>query len=300
MNREISEIEEFEIVFQNLTALHRLFSEKIFDKHINLSQLLIQKIILHSNTLKSLLNPIDLINKRNNGYKISVNDPFSVSSILRSQIETYATYRHLFVNPRGKDDYELRLLFWKYAGINQRQSIKTKLQKHKKRKKQEKKDLENYSIQITNNRLFKALDVKKKKEVFKRLKNRKWEFTLKNGKIIEQSNNYVFQNSGIRKSSIRNIYSFLSWRVHPSYLGIIQFKDMFKGNVAKFDTIALLEISRIINSSLIFDVQVGNTEIIKEYVKLTKPWQFIEYRDNEAFKYKHIFKRQMDEIKKYA
>ena len=75
---------------------------------------------------------------------------------------------------------------------------------------------------------------------------------------------------------------------------------MFKGNVAKFDTIALLEISRIINSSLIFDVQVGNTEIIKEYVKLTKPWQFIEYRDNEAFKYKHIFKRQMDEIKKYA
>ena len=86
MNREISEIEEFEIVFQNLTALHRLFSEKIFDKHINLSQLLIQKIILHSNTLKSLLNPIDLINKRNNGYKISVNDPFSVSSILRSQL----------------------------------------------------------------------------------------------------------------------------------------------------------------------------------------------------------------------
>jgi hypothetical protein len=300
MKRKISEIQEFEIVFQNLTALHRLFSERIIDRDINLRQLLIQKIILHSNTLKSLLNPIDITNKHKNGYKISVNDPFSASSTLRSQIEAYATYRHLFINPRDKDDYELRILCWKYAGINQRQSIKTKLLKHKKRKKEEKKELENYSIQIRNNRLFKDLDVKKQKDVFKRLKNRKWEFTLKNGKIIEQSNNFVFKNSGLRKSSIKDIYSFLSWRVHPSYLGIIQLKDMYKGNVAKSEMKTLLRFSRLVNSSLIFDVLVNNKKIIKEYNKITNTWHFIEYRDNEAMKYKHIFKRQMGVIKNYA
>jgi hypothetical protein len=75
---------------------------------------------------------------------------------------------------------------------------------------------------------------------------------------------------------------------------------MYVGNVAESDIKALLGISRIIISSIIFDIQVNHPSLIKDYMKIVKPMNVFEYRDNKVFKYKHIFERQLKKINNYA
>jgi hypothetical protein len=126
------------------------------------SETLLIKICFHALTIHQILEGLTLQSKyypkELNG-KIIV-DRASAIVLLRSQLEAFLMYRHLYVNPKSDDEKELRYNAWIYASLYQRQSFPSKTEYAQIQREKDKKELETIRNRIQTLKSFKSLNQK--------------------------------------------------------------------------------------------------------------------------------------------
>ena len=101
------------LLFGPLTEIYIARKETHLEEWMEYSNLLIDKFAIHSSTFFHLSSGIiehknSSETQRMNGY-----DLFTVNTTIRSIIETYLAFNHIFVESKTKQEKHFRFLLWK-------------------------------------------------------------------------------------------------------------------------------------------------------------------------------------------
>lgn len=196
-------------------------------------------------------------------------EPTSIVSIVRSVYERMFIFHCIYVLPETREEQDIFFFIWLIKGLKNRQNIEATEQykeKQLKEKEEIKKAIEKIQI-ITN-----SLNIKRKaKEKILKIANEE-DLTPKGYKFIKNSNNKIV---GIKKISLSGasnelfgknfppIYRFFSMHTHPSYLGTLQFSQLFDGKEDKSFMLILLTSIAMFQGKIIHDF-VSTIEGAKE------------------------------------
>lgn len=215
-----------------------------------IAQCILQMIITNSHCILKLSEGINIIP---NNDKFSIIDPSSMISILRSLYEKVFIFHNVYVQP--ETDIERKILFniWAIRGLKNRQGLENVPEKYKNKEKSEQESLEELKQETTEliNNLI--ISPKAKKMMCKALSS---ETSMMSGfKITKDKDKMIISFDTIKLTSspkelfgerLLPMYRFLSTHAHPSYIGILQYGQMFNTNEDKvflklilFDTLLL-------------------------------------------------------------
>lgn len=196
-------------------------------------------------------------------------EPTSIISVVRSVYERMFIFHCIYVLPETREEQDIFFYIWLIKGLKNRQNIEA-TEQYKEKQLKEKEEIENEieKIQIITN----SLNIKRKaKEKILKIANDK-DLTPKGYKFIKNSNNKIV---GIKKISLSGasnelfgknfppIYRFFSMHTHPSYLGTLQFSQLFDGKEDKSFMLILLKSIALFQGKIIHDF-VSTIEGAKE------------------------------------
>ena len=196
-------------------------------------------------------------------------EPTSIISVVRSVYERMFIFHCIYVLPETREEQDIFFYIWLIKGLKNRQNIEA-TEQYKEKQLKEKEEIENEieKIQIRTN----SLNIKRKaKEKILKIANDK-DLTPKGYKFIKNSNNKIV---GIKKISLSGasnelfgknfppIYRFFSMHTHPSYLGTLQFSQLFDGKEDKSFMLILLKSIALFQGKIIHDF-VSTIEGAKE------------------------------------
>lgn len=203
------------------------------------SESLLLKITFHGFTihriysgiiLKSSYYPKELNNK-------VIVDHASARTVLRSQLESYLMFIHIYLNPKSEEEKELRYLSWILAGLYQRQKFPSKTSFAKNKIALEKTEIEEIKYKIENMNSFRDLTDKQKKELLTNGSTKFFSHWIK-----------IFKESGYDENHILYIsYKYWSAYSHSEGISAIQLHDL---NL-KYDDKDIGAISDIVISKLL-------------------------------------------------
>lgn len=186
-------------------------------------------------------------------------EPTSIISVVRSVYERMFIFHCIYVLPETREEQDIFFYIWLIKGLKNRQNIEA-TEQYKEKQLKEKEEIENEieKIQIITN----SLNIKRKaKEKILEIANDK-DLTPKGYKFIKNSNNKIV---GIKKISLSGasnelfgknfppIYRFFSMHTHPSYLGTLQFSQLFDGKEDKSFMLILLKSIALFQGKIIHD-----------------------------------------------
>ena len=196
-------------------------------------------------------------------------EPTSIISVVRSVYERMFIFLCIYVLPETREEQDIFFYIWLIKGLKNRQNIEA-TEQYKEKQLKEKEEIENEieKIQIITN----SLNIKRKaKEKILEIANDE-DLTPKGYKFIKNSNNKIV---GIKKISLSGaskelfgknfppIYRFFSMHTHPSYLGTLQFSQLFDGKEDKSFMLILLKSIALFQGKIIHDF-VSTIEGAKE------------------------------------
>lgn len=196
-------------------------------------------------------------------------EPTSIISVVRSVYERMFIFHCIYVLPEAREEQDIFFYIWLIKGLKNRQNIEA-TEQYKEKQLKEKEEIENEieKIQIITN----SLNIKRKaKEKILEIANDE-DLTPKGYKFIKNSNNKIV---GIEKISLSGaskelfgknfppIYRFFSMHTHPSYLGTLQFSQLFDGKEDKSFMLILLKSIALFQGKIIHDF-VSTIEGAKE------------------------------------
>lgn len=196
-------------------------------------------------------------------------EPTSIISVVRSVYERMFIFHCIYVLPETREEQDIFFYIWLIKGLKNRQNIEA-TEQYKEKQLKEKEEIENEieKIQIITN----SLNIKRKaKEKILEIANDK-DLTPKGYKFIKNCNNKIV---GIKKISLSGasnelfgknfppIYRFFSMHTHPSYLGTLQFSQLFDGKEDKSFMLILLKSIALFQGKIIHDF-VSTIEGAKE------------------------------------
>lgn len=169
--------------------------------------------------------------------QIKLPDVSSMMALLRTQVEAYASFNHIFCAD-SKEETDLYYNAWCLSGLCQRAHIevdekihnKKDFQTIKNRRKKEEQEIKGIRESILCNPFVEQLPQETIDKIKKNINKRwpSWEWKIVENKYEKLSIKEVLLNTGINKKIFEEIYNLLSWYSHPNYLSIIQLKDMYK------------------------------------------------------------------------
>lgn len=248
-NREMSvkvELDEYHQLIDTLLYLNEGLREaktelKYWQQY---SETLLQKICFHALTIHQILNGLILKSKyypkELNG-KIIV-DRASAIVLLRSKLEAYLMYRHIYVNPKTDDERELRYNAWIYASLFQRQSFPSKTEYAQTQREKDKNELEAIKSRIQTFKSFKSL-------------NKKQQIALLNAGSHKLFNHWatILKESGYEANhAFSTNYAYWSAYAHSEGISAIQ----LHGSPLLFDNHNRAIISDIQTSKLIISIMI--------------------------------------------
>lgn len=196
-------------------------------------------------------------------------EPTSIISVVRSVYERMFIFHCIYVLPETREEQDIFFYIWLIKGLKNRQNIEA-TEQYKEKQLKEKEEIENEieKIQIITN----SLNIKRKaKEKILKIANDK-DLTPKGYKFIKNSNNKIVGIKIISLSGASNelfgknfppIYRFFSMHTHPSYLGTLQFSQLFDGKEDKSFMLILLKSIALFQGKIIHDF-VSTIEGAKE------------------------------------
>lgn len=197
----------------------------------SIAQCMLQMMILKSRTLKSMLEGVPLLPEKPDGRKIL--DIPSLATIIRSIYELAFLFHNIFIRPDCDEERDILMYIWKIRGFNNRaqQDVPDEL---KGRLDAELEDISGYrhkakavaetlNIQESAKRLlYKAIDSPS---------------CMMSGFKFEKDENDCIVNFGVISytqsralfdhNNYAILYNFLSSLSHPSFLGVLQFGQMY-------------------------------------------------------------------------
>lgn len=199
---------------------------------------LISKIAIQASSFYFLSNGIIEHKKSNEQTRLNGYDLFTVNTVFRAIMESYATFHNIFIEPTTEQESEFRFLLWKIDGLVEKNKFNVhdddfegvqdilKIDKEK---------LNNTIGEFESCQFYKSLDKSQLKKIYNSEKRRyNWRFRICDGEIeplnISKLIEYVYK---IR--AFVNFYRYSSIHTHSNYYAIEEF-ERIKGKQIHEDT----------------------------------------------------------------
>lgn len=200
----------------------------------SVSQCILQIIIGKIRTLVSMCEGIKLIP---DNLPTNVLDIPSMMSVLRSLYEATFVFHNIYAEQDTIIERELVFNIWKIRGLNNRQKLQNVPNQYIEKGKKEKKQIDEIKRKI----LTLAEKLELLESIMQQLQNvissnsvdiKGYKFEKDNNSKIISFNSIRYEQGteGLVGNSLMPLYRFLSIHGHPSYLGVLQFGQMFDSN----------------------------------------------------------------------
>lgn len=275
--------------FQILNPVHEKIIGDLRTAQNQDAMILFQMVMSKGLAIQKLIDGVDYKNPKT---EITTNilDPTSIAALTRTQFEAFSTFHNIYLSSKDQNVTDLLHDVWVIAGLKERQrGIEPNIEEHKVKASKEKNNIDGLIERIKGNSVFCKEDPIKQNKILEWIQNRKFEITYRNNKLVLLSQKDLFLNSGVNEA-FENQYSLLSWFVHPSYISVLQFGQMYEKNFNEQHAYTFLRISRIIMSMLIADYTSFFPVAMEEYKNLLKIDQLIIHSDNKTFRPNSEFK----------
>ena len=237
-----------------------------------IAQCMLQMMIVKSKTLKSLLAGVPLLDGASLGKKIL--DIPSLAAIIRCIYELAFLYHNIFVQPDNEEERAILMYIWKIRGLNNRanQDVPEILR--------EKKDAELEDINEYRRKAKAFTDTlniqeSAKLKMYKAIDS---DGCMMSGFRIEKDGNgrivsfdklsFTQSNALFEHNYYAILYNHLSSLSHPSFLGVLQFGQMYNADKDKDFSNSFLWIGCICMSKFIRDfcLTISDGRAIKDTV----------------------------------
>lgn len=261
-----------EILKKTISIVHTLIHNRTRDnkyftsERLQISNLLLQKIIFHGSSILNLADGIAIPTKSTKILKLK--DPISMNVLFRGLLESYLTLNHInFSETEGEN--EIKFKIWIQYGLKQRSKMKfTKLpQQASLLLEKEKIDIENIMNEITSSNFFKTLDNDKQKTFLQQLE-RDWKLGFRTNTYIKFSWQELLDKSGINAELFSGTYNLLSWFAHSTCISLWQLDEMYEQNRAETETIKIMKNTSVFIALACTDLLKKDKELKFEYNRL--------------------------------
>ena len=248
---------------ENLKEILSIANSLIFDRanrvniieteRLHISNLLVQKILLHSSTI--IANAEGVLYPLKNNNEIHIQDPFSLNVIFRSLVECYLTLHHINFS-ETEEQKEIKFKLWSQYGLRQRGKTITALKEEGEViQENDRETIEELVKEIKSNINFLNLD-EGKKATFLHQITKDWKFGFKKNTYLKYSWQELLDKSGLKSELYMYLYNYLSWFAHSSSISIYQLRDIYSEHRE------IEEIRNVIRNTAVF-VAVAITDLIK-------------------------------------
>ena len=196
-----------------------------------ISQCMLQMMILKSRTLKSMLTGVPLLAEAPMGKKIL--DIPSLATIIRSIYELAFLFHNIFIQTDSNEEREILMYIWKIRGFNNRTNQEVPENLREKRD-AEVKDINEYRrkakhiadalniLEPAKQTLYKAIDSDSCMMSGFRMEKDDNDCIIRFYKVSFTQSNALFEHN-----HYAILYNYLSSLSHPSFLGVLQFGQMY-------------------------------------------------------------------------
>jgi hypothetical protein len=261
-----------EILKETISIVHTLIHNRTFDnkyfasERLQISNLLLQKVILHGSTILNLVNGIVIPTKSTKIIKLK--DPISMNVLFRGLLESYLTLNHLNFS-ETEEENEIKFKIWIQYGLRQRSKMKfTELQQQASLLlEKEKIDIETIMNEVTSSSFYKTLD-NDKQETFLQQLERDWKLGFRTNTYIKFSWQELLDKSGINAELFSGTYNLLSWFAHSTCISLWQLNEMYEQNRAETETINIMKDSAVFIALACTDLLKKDKELKFQYDRL--------------------------------
>ena len=251
--------ESFRIVLDSGIFLsNELFKIKKGKNRTELEQnamIVFQMVLTKGITLLDLYDGLNYENSLDKKIKLEAyNDPFSMSLLVRNQLESFSNFNNIFLSSEDKNVVELLHNFWILCGLKRRQGfIHDGMDKeHFEKGRKEKETIDQLNSEIESNPVYKSLSDTNRRHVDKVLRRNSFQLKFDGAEFKKTSWGDLF-NAASNTSMLKNIYSEMSLKSHPSYVSVFQFAQSATIDKEHSQSSFYLHMSRIIMAFMIFD-----------------------------------------------
>jgi hypothetical protein len=270
------------IEFANRIMIKRADSCPFFKtEREKLSNLLVQKVILHGASILSLVDGINL--QTMHFEKSKIKDPISMQVIFRGLLESYLTLNHL--NFSSESENEIRFKIWIQYGLRQREKVTFSIIPVEEFNllKDERELINRLINEIKSSSFFDLLESDKKIKFLDQIE-RDWKIGFKNNSYLKFSWQQLLEKTGVNKELFSDTYNYLSWFAHSNCISLYQLDEMYRFKRDEQEVINLMKESSVF---IVFAL----TDLIKIDEELLKQYHFIDQIDKDLINvYNFIFR----------
>jgi len=267
---------DFNICKRNLWEIMKITNSLLIDRSIEKnyfeterqqsSDLLLQRVLMYGASIYNLTDGVSYAVKNHTIPKIY--DPFSMKVLLRGLLESYLTLYHINFSDTEMEN-DIRYKIWVQYSLAQRgkMSFLFLSEDDTKNLNNEKEYVQTLISEIKSSEFFVRLD-QKKQEKFLNLINRDWKLGFNQKSFNRFSWQQLIDNTGINKILFSDVYNFLSWFSHSTFLSITQLKDFYQNELQIEETKSVIKETSIFIALACTDLIKIDTELKNQYFKL--------------------------------
>lgn len=235
------------------------------------SNLIIDKFAIHSSSFFHLSKGMietkhSTKEQRQYGY-----DMFTVNSVFRILMENYATFNHLFVEPKTYEEQKFRFLLWKIDGLVDKQKMDIGINDFEGADTILKKDeqiLETAIQEFENCEFYKSMDAKNLEKIYKPDKRRySWRFLISENVVMPLKITDLVKHT-CKTKSFMNMYRYTSIHTHTNYLAIEHFEQTRSKPIHEDYTEPITKIANYLTCMMIYDICKIDQNAMAEFEKL--------------------------------
>ena len=202
-----------------------------------IAQCILQIVICKIRTLLVMCNGIN-VRPENDTNRIL--DISSMHSVLRSFFEMVFVFHNIYAEQETEEELDIVLYLWEIRGLNNRQNLPIVPSSNKRKEEDEKKQIEELKRNIKRIAVNLNLSDELKGQLTKvmtsksvNIKGYRFKKDCESSKIIAfEGYRYEDGTEALLRTDVPE-YRFLSIHGHPSYLGVLQFGQMFANDTDK-------------------------------------------------------------------
>lgn len=270
-----SNLQEMEILMNFYVQVGNSIVGKKIEGHkgIKYAETIAKKTFLHITSAYSLMKGLR-VKLIDNSY-IEFIDHSSIAVLIRSALESYITFNHLFISPKDAIEKEFRFHCWDLYGFIERKNFKAESEDSVRRKMQEQEQIKETINLIRTFDSYKKLSPKEQA----RIEKGHWKLNNKWPDLAE--------NAGFDKALFVDTYSYLCSYAHTGRLSALQIMQ----------TQTKEEQSVLIESLLGYALMILS-KFICDYVFLIPETRLAFEANKEGQFISSIWKRVAEELKK--
>jgi hypothetical protein len=265
---------DWRIQKENLYNAIKLSNSLLVDKELNkdfsdserqqLSNLLMQKIIMHSASIFNLIGGIEIPIKQTVGIP-KIIDTFSMKVLFRGLLEGYLTLNHINF-PVQNNENEIKFKIWLQFGLVQRGKMNIVFYSKEATNQLviEREQINELINEIKASELFGFLDHEKQDTLLNQIK-KDWKIGFKNNTYIIYSWQDLLEKSGVNKFVFKDTYNFLSWFAHSTSVSLFQLRDYYEIEHANHETLLIMMETSIFVVLALTDLIKVDNELLYHY-----------------------------------